>query len=324
MAFIPYADPVAAAATLPGTYTAYPASDPNSSQNFVNDMGGFSGSTLGASITGSASSNPNAIDPAAYNQAMANTQSAINRLPDQFNSGVSGIDSSYQNAINQLLGGYNQANQTYNQNKQTAATDYVGAKNTIGVNAGNAINSLHRLLGSRGASGGSAYNIAAPQAVVQQGTQQRNDVSNTFAKNQQGLDQTWGNYKIGYDNQVAGAGNQRDQAKQTLQSQIDTNRASLLQSLAQLTSQQSGAGAAQPYLDQANALLDKTANYSTPAINYQTQAYTPPSLASYNTNPVGQVSGGSTQAGNDYFSPYLSALLGKKQQSGVTAWRRLN
>lgn len=262
------------------------------------------------------------IDPAvlaSYDQAINNTQAGIDRLPNQLNSGFSGIDASYQNALNQLLLGKNQGETAYNTNKQQTATGYVGTKNTIGANAGESLTGLQRLLGSRGAGGGSAYNIAAPQAVARGATLQRAGAAQNFGQNNQALDTNWNNYLTGYNNQVSSAGAQRDQAKQGLQSSIDTNRASLLQTLAQLQAQRTQAaggnavGAAQPYLDQANALLDKTANYQVAPINYQTQAYQAPNLASYTPTPQPTPTyDGSTP--NDYFSPYLAALLGKKSQ----------
>lgn len=255
-----------------------------------------------------------------YDQSIGNTQSAIDRLGSQQNSGNSTIDASWQNALNQLLSGKNQANSTYTTNKQQSATDYVGAKNTIGANAGSSLSGLLRLLGSRGAGGSSAARISAPGAVARNATQQRTDVGNTFGANNQALDTNWANYLQGYDNQVSGAGSQRDQQKNDLQRTIDTNRATLLQFLASLSGQRaqaaggSATGAAQPYLDQANQVLDKTANYTTAPINFQTQAYNAPSLGKYTTNPNAAPTVQGQGASNDYFSPYLAALLGKKQQ----------
>lgn len=255
----------------------------------------------------------------AYGQSIGNTQSAIDRLGGQQASGNNSIDASYTNALNQLLLGKNQANATYDTTKHQTGVDYVGAKNTIGANAGNSLNGLLRLLGSRGAGGSSAATISAPGAVARNATLQRTDVGNTFGANNQALDTNWNNYLTGYNNEVSSAGNQRDQSKQSLQQQIDNNRATLLQSLASLTGQQAAAqggnatAVSQPYLDQANALLDKTSNYTTAPINYQTQAYTAPDLAKYTTNPNATPTfNGQTQA-NDYTSPYLAALLGKKQ-----------
>jgi hypothetical protein len=256
------------------------------------------GTSSGSSTTGADNS-----------QAIANIQAAINRTGTQLNAGNASLDSQYQDALKQLLLGKNQSQTQYKQGTQTNATNFVGAKNTIGSNAGSSLNGLLRLLGSRGAGGGSAYNVSAPDAVARGATLQRADAGTNFATNQQGLDTNWNNYLTGYNNQVTGVGAQRDQGKQTLANNINTNKATLLQTLAGL---QASPNAAQPYLDQANSLLDQTANVSTPSINYTTQAYTPPSLASYNTTPNATPSfngGGSS----DYFSPYLQALLGKKQ-----------
>lgn len=290
----------------------------------LNNAAGYSqdgGQVLGVS-TSTPSQNisvdPNAISQ--YNQAIGNTQSAVDRLGGQQQSGLSAIDASYQNALNSLLLGRNQSQQAYDTSKTQSGLDYVGAKNTIGSQAGSLLNSVQRLLGSRGAGGGSAYLQGAPQAVGRNATIQRGDVTNTFGQNQQALDTNWGNYLQGYDNSLNSAKGQKDQATQTLQQSIDTNRANLLQTLAQLTGQRDQAAGgsptagAQPFLDQANALLDKTANYTTAPISVNTNAYQAPSLASY-TNPPPTTINSQNQGSNDYFSPYLSALLGKRLQT---------
>jgi hypothetical protein len=242
-------------------------------------------------------------------QAISSINSAIGRLGAQQTSGNSSIDSSYQNAINQLLLGKNQGEQAYNTNKQDVATGYVGAKNTIGAQAGESLNGLLRLLGSRGA-GGSSASDAARQAVARGAGLQRSDVGNTFGQNNRSLDTGWNNYLTGYNNEVSSASSQRDQAKQGLEQSINTNRASLLQTLAGL---QSSSGSAQPYLDQANSILDRAASYTVAPINYQTQAYQAPSAASYTTAPNATPQF-DRSAGSDYFSPFLQTLLGKKQQ----------
>lgn len=276
---------------------------------------------------GGAPSGPTAAQIAAaqsaaqYDQAIGNTQSALDRLGAQLNSGYSSLDTQATDALNQLLLGRNQGETAYKGNKQQTATNYVGAKNTIGANAGSTLNSILRLLGSRGAGGSSAYNIAAPGAVARQATLQRTDASNTDAQNNQALDTNWGNFLTGYDNQVSGVNSQKQRGRQSLEQNIDSNRASLLQTLAQLSGQRAAAaggsatGAAQPYFDQANSVLDRTANYSIAPITYQTQAYQAPSLSSYNVNPNAAPTYQGQGASNDYVSPYLQSLLGKKQLS---------
>lgn len=285
--------------------------------------GGAAAPTTGGGGGGAAAPAAPVIDHnliAQYDQGIGNLNAAVGRLPGQLSSGNSTIDSSYTNAINQLLGAKNIANQGYTTNKNQTGADYVTSKNTIGANAGSSLNGLLRLLGSHGAGGSSAATISAPGAVARQATQQRADVGSTFGRNNQTLDTNWNNYVTENNNQVNSAGSQRDNQKSELQRSIDSNKASLLQQLAQLSGQRAQAaggnatGAAQPYLDQANAVLDRSSNYTTAPINYQTQAYQAPDLAKYtfNSNSAPTVQGQSPS--NDYYSPYLQALLGKKQQ----------
>lgn len=258
---------------------------------------------------------------AAYDAQIGNVNSAIGRLGVQRTSGQAGVQGAYDTALQQLLLGKNQAEGAYNENVQGAKTDYVGAKNTIGSQAGEALNGLRRLLGSRGAGGGSAARILAPQAVARGATLQRADAGNQFAANRRAQDTSWGNYMTDYGNQVTGATGQRDEQLRTLNNSITQNNASLLQQLAQLQVERAGSGgggvaAAQPYLNQANTLLDQLANSGPAKINYNTQAYQAPSLASYNTTPT-NTSFNRSAGGNDYFSPYLQTLLGKKSQFGI-------
>lgn len=315
-----------------------PLNDPYNIQGFVSyapqnsvaaDSGGGTGTgtyyTGGGGSGGTAVSSVDPNQVALYDQSIGNTQNAINRTGSQLASGNSQIDASYQDAINQLLLGKNQANATYTDNKKTTATDYVGSKNTIRSQAGGSLSSLLRLLGSRGAGGSSAATITAPGAVARQATLQQNDVGSTFGANNRALDTNWNNYLTGYNNEVSSAGSQRQRSQQTLQDQINNNKAQLLQTLATLQQQKSAyqggnpAAASQGSIDQANALLNSTANYNVAPITYQTQAYNAPSLGSYTVNPnAAPTFNGQTQS-NDYTSPYLAALLGKKQSNTAAA-----
>lgn len=275
--------------------------------------------------SGSGGGGGSATDIAAYDQSINNTQAAINRLGSDFEQGASQVDTSYQNAINQLLLGKNTANKSYDTNKQQTAKDYVGAKNTIGSNAGNSLNGLLRLLGARGAGGSSAARVSAPEAVSRQATLQRGEVGGQFGANNQALDTNWNNYLTDYNNQVSSAGNQRDQQKGELQSAIERNRATLLQTLSQLSGQRAAAaggsatGAAQPFLDQANDALNRASSYRATPITYNTQAYSAPELSKYLTNPNAAPTYQGQSPTNDYFNPFLSALLGKKQNQTVAA-----
>jgi hypothetical protein len=260
-----------------------------------------------------------------YDQGIGNTQAAINRTGSQMDSGYSEIEASYQNALNQLLTGENQAKATYNNDKDTTAHNYVGSKNTIRGNAGASLNSLLRLLGMHGAGGGSAYRITAPGAVATTASKQQTDVGNTFAANNRSLDTNWGNYETGVNNQRASAVDQSHQQQAALTRQIANNKATLLQQLAQLQAQKASYtggnpnAASQPYLNQANQILDATSRYSVAPISWQTQAYTVPTLDKYTVNPNASPTYQGAAPTNDYTSPYLAALLGKNQKQEAFA-----
>lgn len=280
----------------------------------------------GAANTGGAAAaavDPNAI--AQYDQSIGNVQRGIDRTGAQLNSGYGKIDANFQDIINQLLTGENQAKNTYTDNKHQTGVDYVGAKNTVGANAGNSLNGLLRILGSRGAGGSSTALISAPGAVARQATLQRADAANTYGSNNKSLDTNWNNYEVGVNNQRSSAARQKDQARQDLENSINSGKATLLQQLAALQGQRASAaggnavGSSQAAYDQANSLLDETANYSTAPINWQTQAYTAPTLDKYLVAPNAAPTVQGQSQPNDYTSPYLAALLGKKQPTTAGA-----
>lgn len=258
------------------------------------------------------------VDTSGYDQAIGNTQAAIDRLPTALASNNSAIDASYGDTINGLTLGKNQADAQYGEDKTASGKDYVTTKNTIMSNAGSTLNGVRRLLGSRGAGGSSAATIVAPNAVGRQSTLQLNDAAGTFGTNNRTLDQNYGNYNIGYGNSVAQAGEQRDQKKQAAEQTNDTTQAQLLQSIATLLGQRASAvggnpvTAAQPSIDAANAVLDHAANYTVSPIAVNTAAYQAPNLSTYTTQPNATIVANATGGGTDYISPYLAALLGKK------------
>jgi hypothetical protein len=310
--------------TIVDTNPAYTDAAQAQYDSLLSGSGGTSGGTTYsdpyAAYGGQTAYNQNISQ---YDQGISNTQAAIDRLGSQLNSGYGTIDASYQNALNQLLGNENQGKASYDTNVLQNQQDYVGGKNTVRSNAGSSLNGLLRLLGSRGAGGSSAARITAPGAIARQATLQQADLGNTYGHNAQGLDTAFNNFEIGINNQRSSASNQRDQQRQSLQQTIDNNKANLLQTLAQLTAQKTAytggnaTAAAQPYLDQANSILNSLATYNTAPINYQTQAYTAPTLDKYLSSSITPTIQGQAPT-NDYVSPYLATLL-KKQPTTTGA-----
>lgn len=281
-----------------------------------------SDNTGGGAGTG-ASIDPNILRQ--YDQSIGNTNSALGTLGVQRDAGYSTIDKSYNSALQQLLSGYNGTKQINDQNVLSNKQDYVIGKNTVRSNAGASLSGLLRLLGSRGAGGSSAALLSgagtARGAVGTAATQQEGDIRGVFGKNSQALDQNWGNYVRNYDDNVSNAGTQRDNARGQLDSDINKSRGQLLQALASLQGQRTAyaggdaTAAAQPYFDQANSALNSAAGFSPAAISVNTTPYAAPELSKYTVNPNAAPTYQGQAPGNDYYSPYLAALLGKKQQT---------
>lgn len=290
------------------------------------DTGSGSNVTSGSATT-SSSSGGTPVNLAMYDPSIAQQQSALGRTDNQQSIGVANADTAYNQALNQLNQQKALDNQTYNANTNSTKQDFVSAKNTIGANAGNSLNSLLRLLGAHGAGGGSAALISAPGAVAQQATQQRTGASNTYGKNLQSLDINWGNYLNSFNQNVSAQGIKHQNDVNAAIASADKTRVDTLNSLADLLGKRASIqggnanAAAQPYLNQANAFSGQYDDLqrATPVPQVAPLVYNAPDLANYTVNPnAAPTVQGQAQA-NDYTSPYLAALLGKKQQSTAAA-----
>lgn len=277
----------------------------------------------------SASSIP-AYDPALFDQATATANAGLGRLDNQQAIGTQNVLDSYTTAYNALLGQKAIADRNYQTTKDQTAKDWQGTKNTIDAGVGQKASSLQRLLASHGAGDTSAAWFNAPQAAAQQGATQRAQAGNTFAKNNQALDTSYGDFGNNYNNSVTGLGHQRDQNINNVKSQVESNRASLLQQLAGIAQQRAQAqgmtpeqiaAATNPYQTQINSILgnvDNLArNYGTPVQQGAPLTYQTPTLDSYNYNQAAGAKVANPNALTDAVSPYLSLLTGKKQQQQI-------
>jgi hypothetical protein len=264
---------------------------------------------------------------AAYQQQIDQYNQTIGALPTQLQGSDNQIQSAYQTAFNTLQGQKNQATSTYGTATTGNQQGYVTNKNSIGTNAGQSLNGLERLLGSRGAGGSSAALFSAPQAVAQQATAQRAGAGQTYGQNQSGLDTSYNNYLIGNQNDLSGIANQRDQNLNSAQQQIASTQAGLLQQLATISAQKAAAeggnptGAAAPYLASAQNYLNSAGQLGLKAFTptYNTSAYAAPTAASYAPS---QFAAPSTTSNPNIIdstvSPALRSLL-KPSLSGVSA-----
>lgn len=313
-----------------------------SAGNYNLSPSGFESNTLGQSIQAQQIADPNPPAPAVpgadagssstiipgvndpatiagYGQAITDTQQSINELPTQLQGSENQIADAYNTAYQTLLGQGNEAASTYGANTTANQQGYVTNKNTIGTNAGQSLNGLERLLGSRGAGGSSAATIAAPQAVAEEATQQRAGAGQAYGATQNGLDTSYGQYKIQNANDIASIGKQEQDQNNAAVAAMNSTKAGLLQQLATLSAQKAAAqggnptAAAQPFLTQAANYLSSAATLglNVAPLNYNTTAYTAPAATSYTTNPFATPSTSNPNAGitASTTAPALTPLL---------------
>lgn len=301
--------------------TSTPSKPASSGYNFATAGTGAGGSASGggAYSSGGGSSAP-AVNLAMYDPAIQQQQAALGRLTNVQSIGQANADTAYNQALNQLNQQKALDQQTYDKNTQSTKTDFVGAKNTIGTNAGNSLNSLLRLLGAHGAGGSSAALLSAPQATARQATVQRSGATDTYGKNLQSLDTNWGNYTNSFNQNVSAQGIKHQNDVNAAIASADTQRGGILQQLADLFGKRAGIqggdtnAAAQPYLNQANQYLTEADNLgrAVPVPQVSPLVYNAPNLANYTTNPNATPTVAGQGQATDYTSPYLAALLGKK------------
>lgn len=285
-----------------------------------------SGTTTSSAASGPSYTN-GVNDPttlAGYDIGIQNLQNSINNLGGQRDSGYRQADAQWQDAINTLLNSRNQAENTYNNDKKTAQTDFIQGKNSVGMNAGNLLRGIQRLLGSRGAGGSSDARVAAPDAIGRLASQQFSEQGNIFKKNNSELDTGWGNYGLQYEGQRKSADAQRTNNRTNVDNAVNERLADFQGKLALLQGQRAaatggnGGVAAAHALAAANAAAGRAANYTIAPTVVNTPAYATPSLDTYKVDPITATAHGQAP-GNDYSSPYLAALLGNAKKKTVAA-----
>lgn len=302
----------------------------SATNNLNNLWGQYQNYINGGNVATNAPSGPtvDAQTVASYDQAIGQTNNAINLLGQQESVGLGNVAGDFNNNLQRLLNAKNQANQNYEKSKIETTDQNRLARGDIDFATGQRINSLRRLLGSRGAGSSSAFSFAAPQAAAQEGSKQLRQVGDSFSKNMGALDTNWSDYQTNWNQSREDLDTQKRNAESTVRSDVAGKRSNLLSTLAQLAAQRAQAAggnavaAAQPYLDQVNNLQSQITNLGAQyfgKVNVANPNYKAPDLAKYDYDRTGAAEFGNAstaaaQAGN----PYLATLLGnKKKESGL-------
>lgn len=138
----------------------------------------------------------------------------------------------------------------------------------VDTNARTLINSLRRIMGQAGGANSSAYNIAAPNAVSRQASQQRNNVQSTYGRNERDLDQASLRTSEDFSTLLASLLKQRNDNQSSLNTQFATERQGINNTLSgisgDIASLKGGSAfdATQPYFNEFNRLQDQITGYA--------------------------------------------------------------
>ncbi len=280
------------------TNTFNPTVDPSA---FINGFNQLHGNTSAPSSPQANTPVPlSAADQQAQAQAAADNQAkslALGQNQDQQGQLramlQNDIPQQLQNGITQLENDYNK---NYSRSAQDQATAQAGydtkiqdttrgqqtALDRVNQSANSLANSVRGIIGRASGSGSSAYQITAPQAVIQQASNDRTGVQDTFGTNFRNLDTAKKDADTQYQRLFQDLSEQRQQKEGGLRSGIQQQQNGIQGQLADLARQQAALNggdinairsAGAPYQNTINqgkqAIQDITQRFATP---YSVQA----------------------------------------------------
>lgn len=230
------------------------------------------------------------------NQGLNSARDALGRLDSQRQTGLGNIDKQYQSAYDRLMGQQGIAERNYNNGVNSQLNDYLANRNNVATNARTWLDNARRTLGANGAGGGSAARYGVAFDAQNQAAQGNAQAQATNNKNIFALNQGYQDNKDNIQNAISDVQRQKTQGVNDYLSQVEQQRAQLLDTIAQLTGQQTIANggnyqaalnAANPYTSQLPAIMAKIDSLAaTPAITPQQVTLTNPDLSQYNwANP---------------------------------------
>jgi len=239
-------------------------------------------------------------DPAAlayYNDQEAQARQALGRLNQQREIGLGNIGSSFNSALNSLLGNNAQAERDAGLTKQRTIDDNVTARANVDQTVARQAQGLRRLLGNSS----SAAEYAAPLAVARQGNQQQGAIQTSFGRNLQNIDIADEDRKRQFGSAQEDLNNQRRIQENQLNSGLLNSEATINESLSNIALQRAQAqgqnyaqarGQLTPFNDRINTLLSQIDQLgANPAIAAKNVSFTAPTLDAYNTSGIAVAQG---------------------------------
>jgi len=148
---------------------------------------------------------------------LARTQTALDQ-------GLSGLGNSYNKEVSGANQQRERAMEQYGIQDTLNAKDKQGDLSAVDTNSRNLNNSVRRILGLAGAGGGSAQMLAAPKAIADTASTERNQVLETDAANQMQIGNARKTATEDFESLLKDLATQRSQREGELRTKIDSTR----------------------------------------------------------------------------------------------------
>jgi len=254
-----------------------------------------------------------------------NLRSLLSRADTTFAQGITNLDNSYNKSRNEVTDTQNRTMRDYGVKREDTTRGKDSAIGKVNTNARTLADSVRRILGLASGSGSSAYQLAAPNAIGRQASQQRTGVLETYGRNFRDLDTAEGDAKVKFENLLKDLKADRDQRELDLRTSIADRKNNITSSLANIAGERarvSGGGyndirtAQQPFqteINARNAEIDSLFSRFNPTISYAPVEVQQPELSQYTVDRA--AINANKAMGTENYSPYSQYLKKRNQEA---------
>jgi hypothetical protein len=293
------------------TYSASRINDPVQTGNT-----GVLGSSTGGSTTPSYSQQD--LDYLNAQEGRYNTMRGS--LGTYLQQGLDKLNVSEEDARNRADMQNTRATRELDDRRSDSMTAKTGALNRVDTNARTLSNSLKRMLGMAGGTGGSAYKLAAPMAVARDASAKRGDVMTNFGQNERDLDQAVGDTSTDFGLIMKDIADRRKREEESLRAGIFGQEQGINSSLAEIAAERArlqggnALSAMRPYETRYNEIQGQLTQLPNqfavqPARDLQVKT---PSLRDYLVDRT--AINANRQGGQSTYSPYAQFLKPKDDE----------
>lgn len=195
----------------------------------------------GGSSGGGSGSGYTAEDLAAFDAQEGQLRSLLARTGTTLNQGLSSLGDDYNRNVSGANTQRSRALENYGIQREDSARGKQEAIGKVDTNARTLNDSLRRILGMASGSNSSAYQLAAPNAVARQASQQRSGVLGDYAENDRDVTLAENRAKSDFEQLLEDLARQRNQREQELRSGVLESESDIQSKLATIAGQRAAA-----------------------------------------------------------------------------------